>query len=107
MSAASGNIQQEGAPVSTKAGRQPTSSRPGADAERRTASETAAANVNSDADSEQSKQEAEAITTNFLKLFATAGHEVTSFVANEEEDESNFHDNRQQTFSTTPYDELD
>ncbi|KAL3159703.1 Leucine-rich repeat-containing protein oda7 [Trebouxia sp. C0009 RCD-2024] len=104
VSAASGNIQQEDVPVSTKAGGQPASSRPGADAEKLTASETTAANMNPDAHSEQ---EAETINTNGLKLFATAGHEVTSFVANEDEDDSNFHDNRQQTVSTTPYDELD
>ena len=57
------------------------------------------------ADNEQSKQDAEARDRKGLKLFATAGHGVTSFVADEEEDDSSIHG--QQTISTTPYDELD
>ena len=108
VSAASRNIQQEDAAVSTKASSQAAAARPAsADAGKATASAMASANANSAADRQQSKQEGEVVNTTDLKLFATAGHEVTSFVADEEENDSNDHDGRQQTVSTTPYDELD
>lgn len=108
VSPASRNIQQDES-VSIKANGQAASIRPAVsadiDAAKLSASAMAAAKAKSAAaDDEQRKQDAEALDRNGLKLFATAGHGVTSFVA-DEEDDSSIHE--QQTVSTTPYDELD
>ena len=109
MSAASGNIQQAEESVSTKASGQAARAKPvSRDAEEISTPATDAANVQAAVeDNEASKQGPEAPHRNASKLFATAGHEVTSFVVDEEEDDKSSHDDGQQTVSTTPYDELD
>ena len=99
LSAATGNIQQAQEPVSTKASRQAPGMRPVS-----TGAEDVAIGNSTAADIKESKQEAQAPIRDKSKLFD--GHEVTSFVV-EEEDNSSIHDDQQQTVSTTPYDELD
>ena len=107
VSAATGNIQQAEELVSTKASRQAARTRPvSTGAEEVSASaKDAAYGTAAAADTEESKQEAQAPNSTGSKLFA--GHEVTSFVVEDDGDDCSIHDDGQQTVSTTPYDELD
>ena len=107
VSAATGNIQQAEEIVSSKARGHAARTRPvSTAAEELSASAKDAANgIIAAADIEESKQEAPTPNRSELKLFA--GHEVTSFVVEEEESDCSIHDDGQQTVSTTPYDELD
>lgn len=107
VSAATGNIQQAEELVSSKARGHAARTRPvSTAAEELGASVKDAANgIIAAADTEESKQEAPTPHRSESKLFA--GHEVTSFVVEEEESDCSIHDDGQQTVSTTPYDELD
>lgn len=107
VSAATGNIQQAEELVSSKARGHAARTRPvSTAAEELSASAKDAANgIIAAADTEESKQEAATPNRTGSKLFA--GHEVTSFVVEEEESDCSIHDDGQQTVSTTPYDELD
>lgn len=108
VSAAGGNIQQAEKSVSTKAGQigqariRPVST---GGPELSTSAKDAGYGNDSAGDTKESKPEGQAPNMNESKLFA--GHEVTSFVVEEENDNSSIHDGEQQTVSTTPYDELD
>lgn len=106
VSAATGNIQQAEESVSTKASGRAARTRPVSTAaeELSASAEDAAGGTAAAAEIKESKPEAQAPNTG-SKLFT--GHEVTSFVAEEEADECSIHDDGQQTVSTTPYDELD
>ena len=108
VSAAKGNIQPEDpvpVKVSSQANRAGPESIGGAKAGA-SQTHTVKADVAA-AGTEHSQAEATRAATTSSKLFATAGHEVTSFVADDEEGDSSSGDNGQQTVSTTPYDELD
>lgn len=107
VSAAAGNIQQAEESVSSKASGQAARIRPVSTGgpELSTPAEDATHGNGAAADTKGSKQEGQASNINDSKLFA--GHEVTSFVVEEEDDDSSVHDGERQTVSTTPYDELD